>query len=60
VSHRNAPLAVHGRQLLVDLDRDQGPPVTHVAKVTGISRQYANRWLARFDAEGDPSGGSTR
>lgn len=29
-------------------------PVAHVAKAMGISRQCAHRWVARFDAEGDP------
>ncbi len=52
MSHRNARLTVHGRQLLVQRVRDEGQAVAHVAKAMGISRQCAHRWVARFDAEG--------
>ena len=54
MSHRNARLAVHGRQLLVQRVRDEGQAVAHVAKAMGISRHCAHPvgWVARFDAEG--------
>jgi transposase InsO family protein len=29
-------------------------PIAHVARAMGISRQCAHRWVARFDAEGEP------
>jgi len=54
MGHRNARLTVHGRRLLVERVRMEGMPVAHVAKAMGISRQCAHRWVARFDAEGDP------
>ena len=54
VAHRNARLTVHGRRLLVDRVRVDGRPVAHVAKELGVSRQCAHRWVARFDAEGEP------
>jgi transposase InsO family protein len=52
MSHRNARLTPRGRQLLVQRVRDQGMPVSHVAKAMGISRQCAHRWVKRFDEEG--------
>ena len=54
MGHRNARLNVHGRRLLVQRVRFEGWPVAHVAKAMGVSRQCAHRWVARFDAEGDP------
>jgi transposase len=51
MSHRNARLTVHGRQLLV-IGVLSGRPVAHVAKEVGVSRQCAHRWVARFAAEG--------
>ena len=54
MGHRNARLTVHGRRLLVQRVRLEGMPVAHVAKAMGISRQCAHRWVARWDAEGDP------
>ena len=53
MSHRNARLNVHGRQLLVERVRVPGWAVAHAVKAQGISRQCAHRWLARFDAEGE-------
>jgi transposase InsO family protein len=53
VSHRNARLTFHGRLLLVQRVRQQGMPVSHVAKAMGVSRQCAHRWVARFDTEGE-------
>jgi len=53
MAHRNARLTVHGRRLLVRRVRSEGMPVAHAARLMGISRQCAHRWLARFDAEGD-------
>jgi transposase InsO family protein len=52
VSHGNARLNLHGRQLLVDRVRVLNRPVAHVAKELGISRRCAHKWVARFDAEG--------
>ncbi len=52
MSHRNARLTVHGRQLLVERVRTQGLPIAHVAKAMGVSRQCASRWVKRFDTEG--------
>jgi transposase InsO family protein len=52
MSHRNARLTVHGRQLLVDRV-SSGRPVAHVAKEVGVSRQCAHRWVARYAAEGE-------
>jgi transposase InsO family protein len=48
VSHANARLTVHGRQLLIDRIIGDGRPVSHVAKELGISRQCAHRWVRRF------------
>ena len=53
MSHRNARLTFHGRLTLVQRVREQGMPVAHVAKMMGVSRQCAHRWVARFDAEGE-------
>ena len=53
MSHRNARLTFHGRRLLVRRVRQQGMPVAHAAKAMGMSRQCANRWVARFDADGE-------
>ena len=52
MSHRNARLTVHGRQLLVQRVAS-GRPVAHVAKELGVSRQCAHRWVARHAAEGE-------
>jgi transposase InsO family protein len=54
VGHRNARLTFHGRRLLVVRVRELGMPIAHVAKAMGVSRQCAHRWVARFDAEGEP------
>jgi transposase InsO family protein len=53
VGHRNARLTFHGRLLLVQRVREQQMPIAHVAKAMGISRQFAHRWVARFEAEGE-------
>ncbi len=53
MGHRNARLTVHGRRLLVERVRVQGMPVAHVAKMMGVSRQCAHRWVSRWDAEGE-------
>jgi transposase InsO family protein len=53
VSHRNARLNVHGRQLLIERVCDQGWAVAHAAKAQGVSRQCAHRWVNRFRAEGE-------
>ncbi len=54
MSHRNARLTPHGRQLLVDRVAT-GRPIAHVAAELGVSRQCAHRWVARHAAEG-PTG----
>ena len=48
MSHANARLTVHGRQLLVDRIVGDGRPVSHVANELGVSRQCAHRWVRRF------------
>ncbi|MFC8870206.1 integrase core domain-containing protein [Streptomyces sp. NPDC057148] len=53
MTHPNARLTVHGRQLLVDRVR-AGRPVAHVADEMGISRTTAHKWVRRWRAEGDP------
>lgn len=53
MSHRNARLTFHGRRTLVERVREQGMPIAHVAKMMGVSRQCAHRWIARFDAAGE-------
>jgi transposase InsO family protein len=53
MSHRNARLNAHGRQLLVQRVCEQGWAVAHAAKAQGISRQCAHRWVNRFRAEGE-------
>lgn len=52
MAHRNARLTFHGRRLLIDRI-EQGMPVAHVARAMGISRQCAQRWKKRFEAEGE-------
>ncbi|MDN4609423.1 IS481 family transposase [Arthrobacter burdickii] len=51
MSHVNARLTVHGRQLLVDRVA-AGRPVAHIAAELGVSRQTAYRWVGRYRAEG--------
>lgn len=46
--HRNAPLNVRGREILVERVCRHGRPVSHVAKEMGISRQTAHKWINRF------------
>jgi len=52
VSHANARLTVHGRQLLIDRIVGCQRPVSHVAAELGVSRQCAHRWVRRFLEEG--------
>ncbi|MFG2030501.1 IS481 family transposase [Streptomyces sp. NPDC048825] len=52
MSHRNARLTVHGRQLLVERVRT-GRPVAHVAAEMGISRVTAYKWMRRWRTEGE-------
>ncbi|MFC4585948.1 IS481 family transposase [Sphaerisporangium corydalis] len=51
MSHRNARLTVHGRQLLVQRVLS-GRPVAHVAAEMGISRPTAYKWVRRWRQEG--------
>jgi transposase InsO family protein len=53
VSHANARLNYHGRQLLIDRVVVQQWPVAHAAKAMGISRQCAYRWIRRWRVEGE-------
>jgi transposase InsO family protein len=39
--------------LLVRRIREEGHRIAHAAKAMGVSRQCAQRWVARFDAEGE-------
>lgn len=48
MSHANARLTVHGRQLLIDRIIRDGRPVSHVAKEMGVSRQCAHLWVGRY------------
>lgn len=52
MSRANARLNIRGRLLLIQRVIDDDRPVSHVAKELGLSRQCANRWVARFRAEG--------
>ena len=54
MSHRNARLTVHGRRTIVERVLIQGRPRSHVAKEMGVSRQCVSRWIARYQAEGEP------
>ena len=53
MSHANARLNRHGRQLLIDRVVVQHWPVAHAAKAMGISRQCAYRWVRRWHVEGE-------
>ncbi|TFV54045.1 IS481 family transposase [Mycobacterium sp. PS03-16] len=55
MSHANARLTVHGRQLLVDRVLIGGRKAAHVAAELGVSRQCAHRWVKRYLEEG-PAG----
>lgn len=55
MSHANARLTVHGRQLLVDRIVTAGRKPAHVAAELGVSRQCAYRWVRRYLQEG-PAG----
>jgi len=48
MSHANARLTVHGRQLLVDRILIGGRKPAHVAAELGVSRQCAYRWVHRY------------
>jgi transposase InsO family protein len=52
--HANAKLTPSARRLLVRRVRRLGWRVTEAAEAAGVSRQTAYKWLARYDAEGDP------
>lgn len=53
MSHRNARLNFHGRQLLVQRVCEQGWAVPLAAKAQGVSRQCAHRWVRLFRDEGE-------
>ena len=52
MSHRNARLTPHGRQLLCERVEAGGWKLTAAAAAAGVSRQTAGKWLARWRAEG--------
>lgn len=52
MSHGNARLTIHGRQLLVDRVLAGGRKPAHVAAELGVSRQCVYRWVRRFLEEG--------
>ncbi len=50
--HRRAKLTVTGRELLVRRIVDEGWPACWAAKMVGVSRATAYKWLARYRQEG--------
>jgi len=52
MSHRNARLTPHGRQLLCERVEAGGWKLTEAAAAAGVSRQTAGKWLARWRTEG--------
>lgn len=52
MSHANARLTVHGRRLIVERAR-QGWPQAHIAAAMGVSRRCVQRWIRRFQDEGE-------
>jgi len=53
VGHSRSKLTPAGRRLLVDRVVVEGWPVGHAARMAGVSRQTAHRWVTRFAAEGE-------
>lgn len=53
--HRNAPLNVAGRKILVERVCRHGRPVSHVAGEMGISRTTARKWIKRYRRFGSPA-----
>ncbi|WP_408669729.1 helix-turn-helix domain-containing protein [Sanguibacter biliveldensis] len=45
-------MTIHDRPLLVQRVLDRGRPLAHVDREFRISRQCANRWVHRVDAQG--------
>ncbi|HEY0696226.1 MAG TPA: IS481 family transposase [Micromonospora sp.] len=52
MSHRNARTTFEGRLLIVRR-RQAGWPRAHIAKAMGISRKCVNKWIDRYDSEGE-------
>ena len=52
MSHAKAKLTPAGRLLLVERIELEGWPPAHAAKMCGVSRATAYKWLARWRAEG--------
>ena len=52
MSHANARLTVHGRLLIVERAR-HGWKQAHIAAAMGVSRRSVQRWIDRFQAEGE-------
>ncbi|MGL5826116.1 MAG: IS481 family transposase [Nocardioides sp.] len=53
MSHRNARLTFEGRLLVVRRYR-AGWKQAHIASAMGCSRHCVRKWIARFEAEGEP------
>ena len=52
MSHANARLTVHGRQLLVERYQ-QGWKKAHIAAAMGVSRKCVATWIDRFEDQGE-------
>lgn len=52
--HGNARTCPRSRKLLCERVRTDGWTVKAAAKAAGISERSASKWLARYDAEGEP------
>lgn len=51
MSHRNARLTVHGRQMIVDRHQ-AGWKQAHLAAAMGVSRKCVKKWIDRYEVEG--------
>ena len=55
MTHRNAPLAVEGRQRAVDQVLKHNRPIAHVAAQFHIARSTLSKWVGRYRQYG-PNG----
>ncbi len=53
MGQRRNKLTPAGRRLLVDRILVEGWPVGHAARMAGVSRQTAHRWVTRYRSEGE-------
>ena len=60
MSHPNARLTVHGRELLCERVFVDGWRVIRAADAAGVSERTAHKWLRRFKQSGDLSDRSSR